>query len=274
MPGYQWVNISWGLDIIDYFIYSNFGFLGLMIAGALVITATFFFFSRAFRLTALEQTIIFPVLIFLEKILINQSLKGQEVSILFIAIQTYLLEKYFEKNIKRLTFFLIFLYLTWASLHTQFLLGFCILLIYLTTKFISTDYIERSQKLISIILISFLVFVVTLINPFGIGIYTEVMAVLSSPNIKLIQEFKPIYFAPTLFTDYILTTIIMLIPLAIIYVSKTFKKNLPYIAITGVLYSAAFFVNRYALSLFYFTIPFLKIAINFYAPQILKKNCW
>ena len=51
MPDFIWPNISWGIDVINYLIFSAGGFLALTIAGALVITTTFYFLSKAFRLT-------------------------------------------------------------------------------------------------------------------------------------------------------------------------------------------------------------------------------
>src|SRR3989344_6933744 len=44
MAGLSWVNHSWGTDLISYLTFDSFGFLGLSILGALIITATFYFF--------------------------------------------------------------------------------------------------------------------------------------------------------------------------------------------------------------------------------------
>lgn len=272
MPGFHWINISWGIDVIDYFIFSNFGFLGLMILGALVITATFFFFSRAFKLTALEQAIIFPFLIFLEHVLINQSFKGQSVSILFLSLQTYLLEKYFGKADKKLIIFLMILYLFWTNINGQFLLGLGILVIHLAAKIFSDDQFKRNNKLLSIFKIFLPVCATTLINPYGIIVYPETLRWAFDSKSKLILEFQPIFASPSLFAGYILTAIFVLTSLAFIYTSNTFKKNLPYIVIAGVLFTAAYSINRYALSLYYFTIPFLKIVISSYIPRNFNKS--
>src|SRR4029078_13720958 len=49
MPHYIWANGSWGTDILTYILYATGGFLGLIIAAAVIVTLTFFFFSKAAR---------------------------------------------------------------------------------------------------------------------------------------------------------------------------------------------------------------------------------
>src|SRR4051794_10465731 len=60
MPNYHWANVSWGTDVITYATYSLGGFLGLTIASALLVTATFYFFSKAARLSLWNQIFLFP----------------------------------------------------------------------------------------------------------------------------------------------------------------------------------------------------------------------
>src|SRR3989338_9279747 len=51
MSGYQWPNISWLTDFLTYQIYHQAGFLGLSIAGAVVIVFIFFFVDRALKIS-------------------------------------------------------------------------------------------------------------------------------------------------------------------------------------------------------------------------------
>src|SRR3990167_9331643 len=46
MPDFRWPNVSWGTDLITYFTFHHFGFLGLTVLSALIVTLTFFFFSK------------------------------------------------------------------------------------------------------------------------------------------------------------------------------------------------------------------------------------
>ena len=51
MPGFIWANTSWGTDILTHLFYNTGGFFGISILGAIVITLTFFIYSKAFKLT-------------------------------------------------------------------------------------------------------------------------------------------------------------------------------------------------------------------------------
>src|SRR5882724_6463670 len=50
MPNFHWANTSWLTDIIGYALYHTSGFFGLAVAGAFIVTLTFYFFAKAFKL--------------------------------------------------------------------------------------------------------------------------------------------------------------------------------------------------------------------------------
>src|SRR5438477_564316 len=56
MPGFHYINTSWASDIIEYLAFAKLGFLGITLLGAAIITLTFIFFSKAFKLTLWDQT--------------------------------------------------------------------------------------------------------------------------------------------------------------------------------------------------------------------------
>src|SRR3990167_8945503 len=64
MPDYKWVNHSWASDLLVYFFFDKLGFFGVTILGAVVITLTFYFFAKAFRLSNWDKTILFPIIVF------------------------------------------------------------------------------------------------------------------------------------------------------------------------------------------------------------------
>src|SRR3990167_1201022 len=93
MTDFRWVNHSWGTDLISYFTFSNFGFLGLSILGALVITATFYFFAKSAKLNLFEKALIFPILLYFLSPLNSVSFRGQLLSLLFLGILVCILTK-------------------------------------------------------------------------------------------------------------------------------------------------------------------------------------
>ena len=64
MPDFKWANTSWATDLISYFTFHNFGFFGLTVLGAVIIALTFYFFSKAAKLSFFEKSLIFPLIIY------------------------------------------------------------------------------------------------------------------------------------------------------------------------------------------------------------------
>src|SRR3989344_1731297 len=98
MAGYLWPNSSWGTDLISYATFASFGFLGLSILGALIITLTFFFFARGAKLGYFEQALIFPLVLYFLRPVNLVSFRGQLLSLLFLGILFYILTVYEERK--------------------------------------------------------------------------------------------------------------------------------------------------------------------------------
>ncbi|MDP3733318.1 MAG: hypothetical protein Q8Q91_02135, partial [Candidatus Daviesbacteria bacterium] len=141
MPDFIWANTSWGVDLIYYTAFALGGFLGLTILGALVVTLTFYFFSRAFDLSFWQKAVIFPFLIILEDPVNAISFRGQVFSVMLLGILMWILSAYERSGQRKKLFFLIPLFLFWANIHGQFILGFGVLglwfLLYFFREFIS-----------------------------------------------------------------------------------------------------------------------------------------
>lgn len=272
MEGYRWINTSWGIDLITYSIFNSFGFLGLMLAGALTITLTFYFFSKAFNLALLEQALIFPLMIFLEYPLIRESFKGQQVSILFLSIQFYLLEKYFEKNNKKLTIFLTTLFLIWSNIHAQFILGLGVFLLWLLVRTFAEKAQGYRKRVLFPVIIVFFVASATLINPYGYAIYLESLKLVGNSKLREIIEYNPLYMTSRLLTGHLIVGFLLYAYLVIFFVSKDIRKSYrsPYLLISSIFYPLALFVRRYAWSLYYLTIPLLQALVKEAIPKVFK----
>src|SRR3989344_5675191 len=130
MPGFIWANTSWGTDILTHLFYNTGGFFGISILGAIVITLTFFIYSKAFKLTFFEQAIIFPLVVLFENPVNQVSFRGQLLSLMFLGILLVLLTRY-EEGKKKLLFLSIPLFLIWANMHGQYILGLGIFLLWI-----------------------------------------------------------------------------------------------------------------------------------------------
>ena len=122
MTDYRWINSSWATDLLSYMTFNHFGFLGLAILGAITITGIFYFFTETCKLSFWEKSLIFPLILYLDKPFFEVSFRGQLLSLLFIGILFYLLDR-FEQGKKRVILFTIPLFILWSNFHGQFLLG-------------------------------------------------------------------------------------------------------------------------------------------------------
>lgn len=278
MAGYTWANTNWLTDIITYAIFSAGGFLGLTLASALIVTLTFWAFSRAFDLDLFQKAFIFPILAVLESPVNLISFRGQLISIFFLGLLFLFLEKLPGK--KKLVFIPL-LFIIWVNTHGQFILGLGILGLYLGFKIleqsISEDFrlsfvnIPAAVKTNSTL---FLVFTLSLlagvINPFGISTYKIALSHFNSPELKLIVEYLPIEDLTNDWWKQMVYGIMLFFGTLALIFSGRMKDNLSKTGIVSIFYLLAFLVRRYAWSMYYLGIPLLKPVADFLKPDSPK----
>src|SRR3989344_5882551 len=126
MAGYKWVSSSWGLNVIRYIIFNNWGFLGLTIVQALIFASTLLVFFRAFMLSYWEASFLVIGLVYLLTPILVDGLTGQAVSFLGTAVLYLILARWKEGN-RKIIWLAIPLFFIWANLHGQFVLGLVIM---------------------------------------------------------------------------------------------------------------------------------------------------
>lgn len=129
-----WVDHEWLSQVFFYLVFSGFGWLGLNILKAVLISLSF---SLLFFLASAHlKKIFFPLLFLLLSILAfgyRSFVRPEIFSYLFMGIFFYILEK--EKGLRALPF----LQIIWVNLHGYFILGPILALLYCIGDFISGD---------------------------------------------------------------------------------------------------------------------------------------
>lgn len=259
MPNFEWINSSWATDLLTYFIFNRFGFLGLSVLGALIITLTFYFFAKVAKLSFWHQAFIFPVILYLEKPLTQVSFRGHLITLLFISILYYLFEKYKRGN-RRILLFAVPLFTFWSNFHGEFILG-----LGLFAGLIVLQMYQRRD--FYLILIFFLSFLATLINPFVWHIYEESFKHFGNPLQQYIIEWLPLDTYSNLWWYLIAWSIVFLVSLVIIYKHKLIKEKLPYLGITAILLVFSFWMRRYAWPMYLTSIPIVVYLIDSFKPK-------
>lgn len=274
MPGYHWINSSWATDLVTYFTFSRFGFLGISILGALVVTAIFYFISKAAKLAFWDKTILFPIILYLEKPFIEVSFRGQQLTLLGLAILYFLFSLYTEGKTRAVLLF-IPLFMLWSNLHGQYILGlvifFLLVAFYILQKYFAAKNKEEKKYVFleggKLGLIFFLSVSATLINPFGVSIYTEAIKHFGNPLQKYIIEWLPFDRFSLLWWNLMFWETMVIISLGILLAKKNFFKNIHYTVPVILLLILSVQVRRYMWALLILSIPIVKIAIAEIKPK-------
>lgn len=182
MPSYNYANHEWLLDIIFVLLVPLTGFTGLSLIFALIATSTIF-------------------------LALPKSLKVWQLSIIFLAAGIFLSFTGIRPQLISWLLFLIVLkiiskgdtflllvpiFLFWANIHGGFVIGIAILIIYLVSKFLAEGKLPVNK-----VFIIFLSILVTLINPYQLKLWQEILSILTDHRLKrIIVEWFPIIFAP------------------------------------------------------------------------------
>lgn len=275
MPDYKWVNHSWASDLLSFFFYDNFGFFGLSILAASVVALTFFFFSKAFKLSIWDKAVLFPILFFFVEPVYSHGFRTQSLSYLLTGVLFLILNFGFEKN-KKIFLFLPLLFLVWVNAHGGFILGL-ILMIAFSGLRIFKELFDKKLKILDLVkgyrylIVSIaLSLIATLVNPFGYGVYIEVFNHFGNPWLKYISEWAPFGDLSRQWWSLIGLINIFVVGLGILFFTGKLRNYLPIFLICSLLITLSFFERRYAWTLYYVSLPILSGVSQFFKPDTKK----
>lgn len=293
MPNFHWANTSWLTDIISYTAYHWGGLFGITMLGALVVAMTFYFFSKAFKLSLWEQVIVFPLVLYLEEPVNSISFRGQQLSLLFGGMLFYLISLYEKKP--KLLWLAVPLFFIWVDIDGEYLLGFLLFglwtVLYLAVQVLQEVYflepankkktitgrlpaatlkqalMDRKKEIITLFGILIVSFLVTFINPFGYGILLDAISHVGNPLLKDIDEYLPFYSFSQEWWDEVLVGIILIFGLFILVFKGKFFKMLPVLGGGLVLFVFSLQVRRFAWPAYYLIFPLLGMSATFLKPD-------
>lgn len=307
MPDYHWANTSWLTDLMTYAAYHAGGLFGLTLLGAAVVTVTFFVFSKVARLSIWDQTLLFPVILYLENPINAIAFRGQQISLLLIGVLYYILNLY-TKHPKYILF-TIPLFLLWANVHGQFIFGLILfalwIVLHLVQKLVSriielrkeqiqkdkqglkkkitrsalTRVLQHPKTLFPREYIGEILYlfgtlmaatVVTVINPFGIGIHTAAFSHLGNPLLQSIVEYLPFDTFSQEWWNQIAVAVLLSIGFLYLFFKNKVAKEVPLLGSILIVFSLSFDVRRYAWPAYYLTMPLLKPLTTYFKPDNKK----
>jgi len=275
MADFQWANIAWLTDVISYALFYIGGFFALSLAGAAVITLTFFFFAKAFRLSYWQKAIVFPLLIFMLDPLNNVSFRGQLISMTFLGVLYFFLE-YFKLGKEKIIFAIPLLFLLWANVHGQFILGLGVLALWMGSYLLEIFLKERKisvdlkSKLKLFLLIGCLSLLAPFIHPYGYKVYFDAVIHFHNPLLKNVVEYVPAGELSSIWINQVLMAVFIGISVVTYLFKNIWKEKLTTVIPATVLYGLSLSVKRYTWSMYYMAIPFLTLLADFFTPPTKK----
>jgi hypothetical protein len=271
MAGYHWANVSWGMDVLTYAFYQFHGFLGLSLASAGIVTFTFLFFAKAYKLDFWQQSVIFPILLYFLAPLNRNSFRGQLVSLMLIGLLIFLLKRY-EARPGKVLYLIPLLFLVWVNLHGLFLLGLGIFMLWEGLVLLSVFL--KEHKLVPVIThlkyfipVTLLSWVATFIHPFGIGIYTDVLAHLRSPLLQYVGEYGSVEELSIQWYNFLLLAVMVSMGFIAYGVRKSLREHIADFGVFTILFALSLGVRRYSWAMYYAAIPFLTPMVDFLKPE-------
>lgn len=277
MPDFKWANGQWGTDVLTYAFFNFGGFLGLTLASAAIVTLTFYFFAKASRLQLADKALLFPLFIYLENSVNSVSFRGQQISLMMTGIMCLILSRY--KPFSKIFFWIPVLYLFWANIHEQFLLGLVVLGVWMGITAISNFIVNRTDKTNMmdkkdvyreagyLIFVFLLTFFVTFINPFGWGIHWDAISHFGNPYLKDVAEYLPFNFLSQLWVTQVVVGILVVLSIIFLYFTGQLVKFLPIIGGAFLMLAFSFDVRRYAWMAYYLIFPIILPLSDFLAPN-------
>lgn len=240
MPDFPWVDHAWGVSLIFYLVYTFMGYpvlvflMTLPVIYSLLIVSKnvsrfdfknsvykkliFFFNSKSvpgvyFKLN-LKDILPFS---FIPLVLVSSILftffgvRAQVIGWLMFSLIIYWISD--EKVFKKFKFLIPAFFLLWVNLHGSFALGIVSLCLFLLLKTLQTRKVLTADNFIGLFSL-----LLTIINPYGIGVWREVWSSASDPKLRLIiSEWMP---ALTMFD----LAMVFLICLSLTFIWK-YRKN-------------------------------------------------
>lgn len=273
MPHYNWVNHSWGSDLITFAIFNTFGFIGLSVLGAFIVAFTFYFFSKAAKLTIWDQVFLFPLVLWYLVPVIQVSFRSQIMSLLFLGILFFILSRYTYKNWKILLI-LFPLFLLWVNVHGQFILGVSVFILWAALEIVKKIIFQESRDILLVkkegvvfLGILGLIIIATFLNPFGLGVYKEAINHFGNPSQKYILEWLPFAQTSELWWKHIILGILIFFSVFFSLFSGDYKKKFSFVVLIVFFLGLSFWMKRYAWPTYLISLLALSPIAAFFKPN-------
>jgi hypothetical protein len=264
LPNWPWVNHEWLSDGVVAFIYQYLGPLALVLVFAILIGFVFLLAASAAK-ADFKYKIVAGLIALLAALPIL-GVRMQVLTLLGMALTLWLLYSYRNKEIKHL-WWMLPIFVLWANLHGGFTIGLVILALFFVVEFAKFFFEKWKPKIYKKLKVTeanlswpqlkhlFIIGIgsglVTLINPYGYGLYVDFYKLFINPYaIDNISEWQQVTLSSPISINFFiylaLFGIVMLlayrkieptrwaITAVFLYLSFLYWRNMPFFMIMSV----------------------------------------
>ncbi|MDD5527406.1 MAG: hypothetical protein PHO56_00295 [Patescibacteria group bacterium] len=239
--GTHWVDHEWLANVFIYLIDRYFGYIVLSICFALLILAALIIQLQFIRKYFLQNDRgLFFVLILqgfgLYASLPHLGVRVQEISIFLLLLLTIIIYLYNKNKNYRILFWLIPLFLFWASVHAGFLIGLFILALFVLIKagelwsaekfpwqFVDYNKILNWKQIGVFAGFSFLATATTLTTPYGLRLYAFLLGYRDTYYQAHLSEWLGQYYLPFIYPQLIYIEIVLIFLPLLFFAAFIFK---------------------------------------------------
>lgn len=293
VESYGWVDHEWLYNVLIYLGFDSFGYIFISVFFVFLVLVTFLLLAiqtKKYFLPADAGWSVLSIVLLSGVIACSPhfGVRLQELALLCLTILIFLLHKFTLTKKIKILYWLPWLFLFWANLHGSFLIGFFVIALWVAIKLIEIFFKRKSvagiiyyseitvKDIKKVIMISVVSLLVTLINPYGIGLYSFLKEYSNSFYLTRIMEWQPSFYLPLNYwqLSYLAVVAAFLVLTAVFTWKKwpqspsgaSSKINLWHITLTLVFMFLAFKSKRHFPLFFIVSFPFTITFLYQYFP--------
>jgi hypothetical protein len=220
-PPLAWTPPVWFAELIFAVLYKPFGLTGVVVFMAFLIAAIYAILFKFLRSSGVSIIVAFlTVLLAAGASAIHWLARPHIFSLMLLLVWYIVLDTYQYKH-KNYLYLLPFLMLLWANLHGSFIMGFILLIVYITGNFLKAHFAKEergiaSSRIKKLILFFSLCLLASLLNPQG---YKILFSPFEPATNKIIIEYVYEWMSPNfhgiLIYEYMLLLMILVLGISV-----------------------------------------------------------
>lgn len=268
LRGETWVDHEWLTNVLMFLIYNHFGYESLVLIFSLIVVSFLALIAHYLKKKHPRANYFIMALLLFGYLAILPHIgpRPQVLSLLFLALELFILDRSRHWYRLKTTLLLAALFWLWACLHASFLIGLMILAIWTSEQLIIGWKKQNPKQFWLGLQAGCLSFVATLLTPYGFKLYDFLETYTNNAYLQHISEWKAFYVFPLNYWQLLFIAITVALNITLFSFSKKKSPLLPWQIL-----SLLIFLGLSLRSVRHFPLFFVATCLIF-VPAFLQEN--